>query len=85
MTLFMALCVPVIYDDKLVCFTGAVVHTGECGGSEPGGLVGSARTKYDEGMLVPPIKIGENYTLKEDLLNMFAAMNRVLWGHCGAS
>jgi acetophenone carboxylase len=72
----MGLCVPVIYDDKLVCFTGAVVHTGECGGSEPGGLVGSARTKYDEGMLVPPIKIGENYTLKEDLLNMFAAMNR---------
>ncbi len=72
----MGLCVPVFYEDKLVCFTGAVVHTGECGGSEPGGLVGSARSKYDEGMLVPPIKVGENYTLKEDLLNMFAAMNR---------
>ena len=72
----MGLCVPVYYEGKLVCFTGAIVHTGECGGSEPGGLVGSARSKYDEGMLVPPIKIGENYTLKEDLLNMFAAMNR---------
>lgn len=72
----MGLCVPVYYDDKLVCFTGAVVHTGESGGSEPGGLVGSAKSKYDEGLLAPPIKIGENYALKEDILNMFAAMNR---------
>jgi len=72
----MGLCVPVYHDDKLVCFAGAVVHTGECGGSEPGGLVGSARSKYDEGLLAPPIKIGENYALKEDMLNMFAAMNR---------
>ncbi|MCK4783079.1 MAG: hydantoinase B/oxoprolinase family protein [Desulfobacteraceae bacterium] len=72
----MGLCVPGYYDGKLVCFTGAVVHTGESGGSEPGGLVGSARSKYDEGLLVPPIKIGENYALKEDILNMFSAMNR---------
>ena len=72
----MGLCVPIFYDGKLVCFTGAVVHTGECGGSEPGGLVGSARSKYDEGLLAPPIKIGENYALKEDILNMFSAMNR---------
>ncbi len=72
----MGLCVPVFYKDKLVCFTGAVVHTGECGGSEPGGIVGSARSKYDEGLLAPPIKVGENYALKEDILTMFSAMNR---------
>lgn len=72
----MGLCVPVFYKGKLVCFTGAVVHTGESGGSEPGGMVGSAKSKYDEGLLAPPIKIGENYILKEDLLNMFSSMNR---------
>lgn len=72
----MGLCVPVFSDDKLVCFTGAVVHTGESGGTDPGGLSSSSRSKYDEGILVPPIKIGEDYTLKEDLLNMLAAMNR---------
>ncbi|WP_300465373.1 hydantoinase B/oxoprolinase family protein [Desulfobacula sp.] len=72
----MGLCVPVFYKDKLVCFTGAVVHTGESGGSEPGGMVGSARSKYDEGLLAPPMKIGENYALKEDILAMFSAMNR---------
>jgi N-methylhydantoinase B/oxoprolinase/acetone carboxylase alpha subunit len=72
----MGLCVPVFYKGRLVCFTGAVVHTGESGGSEPGGMVGSATSKYDEGLLAPPLKIGENYALKEDILNMFSAMNR---------
>src|SRR5208283_3536271 len=72
----MGLCIPVFYKDKLVCFTGAVNHTGECGGTEPGGLCPSAKSKYDEGLLVPPLKVGEKYALKEDILTMFAAMNR---------
>ena len=72
----MGLSIPVFYKGQLLCFVGAAVHTGECGGSEPGGTVTAARSKYDEGLLCPPIKIGENYQLKEDLLNMLAAMNR---------
>ncbi|NOZ42941.1 MAG: hydantoinase B/oxoprolinase family protein, partial [Alphaproteobacteria bacterium] len=72
----MGLAVPVFHENRLICFIGAAVHTGECGGSEPSGMVTGAKSKYDEGMLIPPIKIGENYQLKEDLLNMFAAMNR---------
>ncbi len=72
----MGLAVPVFYEGKLVCFTGAVVHTGEAGGKDPGGLISTSESKYDEGLLVPPIKIGENYALREDLLNMFAAMTR---------
>ena len=72
----MGLCVPVFYEGKLVCFTGAVVHTGESGGTDPGGLSANARSKYDEGIFVPPLKVGENYALKEDILTMFAAMTR---------
>ncbi|HOP20132.1 MAG TPA: hydantoinase B/oxoprolinase family protein [Amphiplicatus sp.] len=72
----MGLSIPVFYKGTLLCFVGAAVHTGECGGSEPGGTVTAAKGKYDEGILIPPIKIGENYQLKEDLLNMLAAMNR---------
>ena len=68
----MGLAIPVFPDGKLVCFVGAAVHTGECGGSEPGGMVNDARTRYDEGLLVPPIKIGENFALKEDMLNMLS-------------
>lgn len=72
----MGLCVPVFHDGRLVCFIGAAVHTGECGGSEPGGMVNGARSRYDEGLLVPPIKVGEKFVLKEDLLTMLATMTR---------
>ncbi|MCB2193051.1 MAG: hydantoinase B/oxoprolinase family protein, partial [Deltaproteobacteria bacterium] len=72
----MGLCVPVFHEGDLICFVGAVVHSGENGGTDPGGVCPHARSKYDEGFLSPPIKVGENYTLREDLLNMFAAMNR---------
>jgi len=72
----MGLCVPVFYKGTLACFCGAVVHTGESGGTDPGGLSVNARSKYDEGIIVPPLKIGERYALKEDILSMFAAMNR---------
>ena len=72
----MGLCVPVFHEGELVCFVGAVVHTGESGGTDPGGICPHARSKYDEGLIVPPMKIGENYTLREDILTMFAAQNR---------
>lgn len=72
----MGLAIPVFADGELVCFIGAAVHTGECGGSEPGGMVNGARSRYDEGLLVTPIKIGENFVLKEDLLGMLANMTR---------
>jgi N-methylhydantoinase B/oxoprolinase/acetone carboxylase alpha subunit len=72
----MGLAVPVFHEDQLICFIGAAVHTGEAGGTEPGGVITNAKSKYDEGMLIPPIKIGENFKLKEDLLTMMAAMTR---------
>lgn len=72
----MGLAIPVFAGGELVCFIGAAVHTGECGGSEPGGMVNGARSRYDEGLLVTPIKIGENFVLKEDLLGMLANMTR---------
>ncbi|MCK5879574.1 MAG: hydantoinase B/oxoprolinase family protein, partial [Holophagae bacterium] len=72
----MGLVVPVFYEGKLVCFAGAAVHTGESGGTDPGGMCPNARSRYDDGLSIPPMKIGENYSLKEDVLNMFAAMTR---------
>jgi len=72
----MGLAIPVFHGGELVCFVGAAVHTGECGGADPGGTSPHARTQYEEGLRIPPVKIGEDFRLKEDLLNMFAAMTR---------
>jgi acetophenone carboxylase len=72
----MGIYVPVFYKDKLICFVGALVHSGECGACEPGGLPSTSRSIYDEGLQIAPLKIAENYVLKEDVLNAFNHMTR---------
>jgi N-methylhydantoinase B/oxoprolinase/acetone carboxylase alpha subunit len=67
---------PAFYKGELVCWVGAVIHTGENGSCEPGGAPLSSRSRYDEGLLVPPIKISENNVIREDILNMFSHMVR---------
>ena len=72
----MGLCVPIFADGELICFAGANVHTGENGSSEPGGQPIAAKSRYEEGIMVPPIKVGENYTLREDLMTMLGTATR---------
>ncbi|MGD0229736.1 MAG: hydantoinase B/oxoprolinase family protein [Syntrophorhabdales bacterium] len=72
----MGIFAPVFYKGKLVCFVGAIVHSGECGACEPGGMPTTSKSIYDEGIQFPPTKIAENYTLREDLLNAMCHMVR---------
>ncbi len=63
-----SLILPVFHEGKLVCFTGAMVHEGENGAIEPGGMPSKAESPYDEGLKMPPIKVGENYTFRKDIM-----------------
>lgn len=65
---------PVFYKGELIAWASAAVHQFETGACEPGGMVPSARSRYDEGMKLPPMKIGRNYQLHDDLLEMMANM-----------
>lgn len=62
--------VPIFHDDELVAWAVVGAHQAETGGSEPGGEIVTARSRHDEGMKLTPIKIGERYQLREDLLKM---------------
>lgn len=64
---------PVFYEGQLVAWTAALVHTTETGASEPGGMPVSATARFEEGLNLPPTKIGENFELREDILNVFQA------------
>lgn len=66
-------CMPVFYDGKLVAWTAALVHTTETGAIEPGGMPVSASSRFEEGMNVPPMRIGRNFRLDEDVVSMFVA------------
>jgi len=64
------LIMPVYYNGELIAWTNAAVHQPETGACEAGGMPLSAKTRHDEGMLLSPIKIGENFRLREDLVEM---------------
>jgi N-methylhydantoinase B/oxoprolinase/acetone carboxylase alpha subunit len=62
---------PVFYNEELIAWTVALVHTTETGATEPGGMPVSARSRFEEGMNLPPMKIGENFRLRNDVVDMF--------------
>ena len=64
---------PIFYEGKLIAWAGSAVHTTETGAVEPGGMPVSAHSRFEEGMNMPPMKIGENGVLREDILEMIAA------------
>lgn len=61
---------PFFVDGELIAWVAAASHEVETGAMEPGGNPPSAESRYDEGLILSPIRIGENYTLREDLMWM---------------
>lgn len=58
---------PVHWEGELVAWAGGLTHTPETGGSEPGGFIPFARSRFDEGLFLPCVKIAENDRIKRDL------------------
>ncbi len=61
--------VPVFDDDqRLVAWVAVIVHEGENGSVEPGGMPSAAESPYMEGLRMPPVKVGENFQLRRDIV-----------------
>ncbi|MBW1887130.1 MAG: hydantoinase B/oxoprolinase family protein, partial [Deltaproteobacteria bacterium] len=67
---------PVFYEDELVCWVLTASHEPDTGGIKPGGVIPSAKTRYDEGLKVTPMKIGKNFSLSRDVMDFFKNMVR---------
>lgn len=65
---------PIFHEGRLLAWAAAACHQPETGACEPGGMPVSSRTRYDEGLKLSPIKIGANFVLRDDLLEMMANM-----------
>lgn len=61
---------PVFHEGELIAWTAALAHQPETGAIEPGGMPLNARSRNDEGMKLTPIKIGENFRIRADMLRM---------------
>ena len=65
---------PIFHNGELIAWASSGTHMDETGGIMPGGMIASAKSRYEEGMSLTPIKIAENYRLREDLLEMMVNM-----------
>src|SRR5215475_2933868 len=53
----MAFVAPVFADGQIVAFSGSIAHKADVGGAVPGSTSANATELYQEGVLIPPIKI----------------------------
>jgi len=63
---------PVFHEGHLIGWATAALHTTETGAIEPGGMPVSAKSRFEEGLNMPPIKIGENFELRNDFLEFYS-------------
>src|ERR1017187_885557 len=63
---------PIFHKGKLLAWSSAALHTTETGAIEPGGMPVSAKSRFEEGLNLPPIKIGENFEIRNDFLEMYS-------------
>src|SRR3989304_624547 len=67
---------PIFYEDELVAWTGCATHHLDIGAMNPGRAF-MATDFFQEGIIIPPLKIMEGYELKEEVLDLFLENVRI--------
>jgi N-methylhydantoinase B len=68
---------PVFHEGRLVAIAGALGHQIDVGGRSPGSVATDARDVFEEGLIIPPLKLYRRGELAEDVMEMIAANIRV--------
>ena len=63
---------PVFWNDIHVAWVTCGGHQGVSGSPVPGGFNAKARNRYEEGLHVQMLRIGDNFRLNQDMLDMLA-------------
>ena len=71
----MLLC-PVFWEGALFCWVTNCLHQYDIGGITPGSFCPSARDAFDEGILIPPIKIVEGDVIRRDIEELYLRSSR---------
>ena len=71
----MLLC-PVFWDGALFCWVTNCLHQYDIGGITPGSFCPSARDAFDEGILIPPVKIVEADLIRRDIEELYLRSSR---------
>jgi N-methylhydantoinase B len=67
---------PVFWEGELFCWVTNCLHQYDIGGITPGSFCPSARSAFDEGMLIPPVKIIEDNRIRRDIEELYLRSSR---------
>ncbi|MEE8172604.1 MAG: hydantoinase B/oxoprolinase family protein [Alphaproteobacteria bacterium] len=67
---------PIFRDGKLFCYMASVGHWHDVGGNVPGNYNPSAVECFQEGMLIPPVKLIAGGVLNQDIVDILRANSR---------
>ncbi len=67
---------PVFWEGELFCWVTNCLHQYDIGGITPGSFCPSAKSAFDEGLLIPPIKIVENDEIRRDIEDIYLRSSR---------
>jgi N-methylhydantoinase B len=68
---------PVFRSGRVFCWLASVGHWLDVGGNVPGGYNPIATESFQEGFRIPPVKLIEKKTLRQDIVDILAANSRV--------
>jgi N-methylhydantoinase B len=67
---------PVFFDGELVAFSQSWAHFADIGGMRPGSISPDCTDIFQEGIIVPPVRLARDGVVNEDLLRIFFRNSR---------
>jgi N-methylhydantoinase B len=68
---------PLFRSDKVFCYLASVGHWHDVGGNVPGNYNPVATECFQEGMLIPPVKLFDRGELRQDIIDIVSANSRL--------
>ena len=68
---------PVFNGDEIFCYMASVAHWHDVGGNVPGNYNPAATEIFQEGVLIPPVKLVRGGEIQQDILTIVAANTRL--------
>jgi len=68
---------PVFRDGAVFCFLASVGHWHDVGGNVPGNYNPAATESFQEGMLIPPVKLYDRGEFRQDVVDILSANSRL--------
>ena len=68
---------PIFRNDAVFCYIASVGHWHDVGGNVPGNYNPEATESFQEGILIPPVKLFREGKINQDIVNILSANSRL--------